>query len=459
VNTSTLFPSIASDKHSVQKQYNLDPNKSLKQGIWLYFILLIFEGTLRKWVLPGLSTPLLIIRDPVALWLVFTSWRRGLLPQNIFLSSMILVGLTGIYTAVLAGHGNIYVALFGARPLLIHFPLIFVIGRVFNREDVLKIGRILLWFVFPMTLLIALQFYSPQSAFVNRGVGGDMAGAGFGGAMDYFRPPGTFSFTNGTTLFYQLAATFILFFFIYPTLVNRFVLASATIGLLAAIPLSISRGLFFQIIVSIVFLVFAMTRNPKFMLRMLVAIIGVTIILILLSNLSFFQTAIEVFMSRFNDANETEGGLVKGVLGNRYLGWMLNALLSALDIPLLGNGLGIATNVAVALLTNPITSGKLIGIPDEEWSRTIYELGPILGLFVVFIRIGLDITIALSSFRKLASKDLLPWMLLSFGSLSLLQAQWAQPTSLGFCTLTAGLMIASLRPSAQQNSENLITAR
>ncbi|WP_317194755.1 hypothetical protein [Hymenobacter telluris] len=459
MNTRTLSPFIASDKHGVQEWHNVDRNKSLKQGIWLYFVLLIFEGALRKWVLPGLSTPLLIIRDPVALWLVFTAWRRGLLPQNIFLSGMAFVGITGIYTAILAGHGNIYVALFGARPLLIHFPLIFVIGRVFNREDVLRIGKTLLWLVFPMTVLIALQFYSPQSAFVNRGVGGDMAGAGFGGAMDYFRPPGTFSFTNGTTLFYQLSATFILFFLIHPVRINRLVLVAATIGLLAAIPLSISRGLFFQVIVSVVFLVFAMTRNPKFMLRILGAIVAVASILILLNNISFFQTATEVFMSRFTDANEVEGGLVKGVIGNRYLGWMLGALSSALDIPLLGNGLGIATNVAVAVLTDPVTNSKVIGTPDEEWGRTIYELGPILGLAVVFIRVGLDLTIAFASYRKLVRKDLLPWMLLSFGSLTLLQAQWAQPTSLGFCTLIAGLMIASLRSSVPKPSEALKVAQ
>ncbi|MBC6609134.1 hypothetical protein H8B13_20110 [Hymenobacter sp. BT188] len=423
-----------------------DPNKSLKLGIWLYFILLIFEGALRKWIFPGLANPLLIIRDPIALWLVGTAWRRGLLPQNFFLSGMVLVGVTGIYTAVLAGHGNLYVALFGARALLIHFPLIFVIGSIFAYEDVLKLGRALLWLVPPMTILIALQFYSPQSALVNRGVGGDLAGAGFGGALGYFRPPGTFSFTNGTTLFYQLAATFILFFLVHPTRVNRLALVSATIGLLAAIPLSISRALFFQVVVSVIFLLFAMTRNPKFILRILGAVVISVLIIAVLSELSFFQTSIEVFMARFTEANEQEGGLVDGVLGERYLGWMAAALFSSFDVPLLGNGLGIATNVAVAVLTDPIMQAKVRGIPDEEWGRTISELGPILGLLVIFLRLGLTFKIALACFRRLAVKDLLPWMLLSFGSLSLLQAQWAQPTSLGFCTLIGGLMIASLSP-------------
>ena len=35
--------------------------------IWVYFFLLMFEGVLRKWVLPGMSDPLMLIRDPFLL--------------------------------------------------------------------------------------------------------------------------------------------------------------------------------------------------------------------------------------------------------------------------------------------------------------------------------------------------------------------------------------------------------
>jgi hypothetical protein len=41
--------------------------------------------------------------------------------------------------------------------------------------------------------------------------------------------------------------------------------------------------------------------------------------------------------------------------------------------------------------------------------------------------------------------DLLPWILASFGLMNLAQGGWAQPTSLGFGTLIAGLMVAALR--------------
>src|SRR5690606_5307975 len=100
-----------------------DRDRLLKQGIWLYFLLLIFEGALRKWFLPGLSTPLLLIRDPISLWLIIKVWQRGLLPSNFYLTGIVLVGTAGIFTAIFIGHGSLPVALFGARILLVHFPL------------------------------------------------------------------------------------------------------------------------------------------------------------------------------------------------------------------------------------------------------------------------------------------------------------------------------------------------
>src|SRR3954469_17205994 len=97
-------------------------NLQLKQAVWLYFLLLIFEGALRKWILPGLSTPLLLVRDPIAIWLVLKGWEKNFFSSNIFVFSMILIGVIGIYTAVFLGHGNLWVAVYGARIMFFHFP-------------------------------------------------------------------------------------------------------------------------------------------------------------------------------------------------------------------------------------------------------------------------------------------------------------------------------------------------
>lgn len=415
-------------------------NSLLKRVVWTYILLLIFEGALRKWILPELATPLLIVRDPLALWLLFKTWERGQLPANGYLTTMVLVGSLGIFAASFLGHGNLAVAMYGARVYLLHLPLIFVIGRVFNYQDVILVGKFLLWLAVPMTVLITLQFYSPQSAWVNRGVGGDLEGAGFGGAMGFFRPPGTFSFTNGNTLYYSLLGCFVLYFWLERKDISRILLICASVCLIAAIPLSISRGLFFQAGVTVIFAFLAISRRPKFFKQFMGIMIGGTFALLFLSNVELFQTATDAFSARYESANSTEGGL-EGVLGNRYIGGMVNSVAGSADFPFFGYGVGFGSNVGLMLL--PGMQGARIS--DQEWERIIIELGTIMGLIVIFLRISFSIKIAVASYKSLVHGNLLPWMILSLGFLNILQAQWAQPTSLGFSVLIGGLMIAALR--------------
>jgi hypothetical protein len=355
------------------------------------------------------------------------------------MAGMVLIGIVGIFTATLLGHGSIPVALYGARILLLHFPLMFVIGRIFTREDVVKMGRITLWISIPMIVLVILQFYSPQSAWVNRGVGGNMEGAGFSGTVDFFRPPGTFSFTSGNVLFFTFVASFIFYFLLNPKDINWISLIGATISLLISIPTSISRTLLFQVGIAFIFALSAVFRKPKYIKKLIPAGIGGVILLIGLSQTSFFQTAIGAFSSRFEVANEIEGGM-EGVLIDRYLGGMIGAITESSELPFWGHGLGMGTNVGSMLLTG----GTTFLISEGEWGRLIGELGILMGLASIFIRLSLCIKIALACYQKLVQGDILPWMLLSFGLLIIPQGQWAQPTSLGFSTLIGGLIIASL---------------
>ena len=426
-----------------KQQLPKDPNHILKLGIWVYFFLWIFEGALRKWFLPTLSMPLLIVRDPIVLWLIILASRRGLLKFNIYMAGMVFLGVVSLFTAVFLGHGDIAVAIYGARTLLLYFPMIFVIGQVFNQEDVIKIGRIMVIIAIPMTILLGLQFYSTQSDWVNRGVGGDEAGAGFGGAMGYFRPPGTFSFTNGTTCFYSFLAPFLLYFWLNTKKINLLILTAATAALVAAIPLSISRGLFFQVGVSVIFLVIAVTRNPKYFGKILVASFLVIVALMAFSKASFFKIATAAFTDRFEGANDAEGGLVEGVIGERFFGQLIKAITGSSDQSAFGFGVGSGTSLGAKLLNND----SILNLADFEWMREIGELG-LMGLLVILLRMGLAIKISLASYKKLASGIILPWLLMSVGVLMVTQGQWHQPTALGFCALSGGIWLASFRSAA-----------
>jgi len=427
-----------------------DSYQNIKKGIWIYFILIVFEGALRKWVLPGLATPLLLIRDPVAIWLIIAAWKKGVFIFNTYVIIIFIIGIVGLFTAVFLGHGNALVAIYGVRTLVLHFPLIFVIGNVFNREDVLKIGRCMVWLTIPMTVLLVLQFYSPQGAWVNRGIGGDTEGGGFAGALGFFRPPATFSFTNGTALFYSLAACFIFYFWLVPQVqIKKSILICASIALLMSIPLSISRTLFFSIIITLGFVVLATFVNRKSILRVMLVGILVIGIFLVLSQTSTFHTATEAFTSRFTGASESEGGL-QGTLQTRYAGGLLGAIINSDAIPFWGYGIGMGTNVGSVLLT-----GKTqFLVAEGEWGRLIGELGLLMGLIVIIIRLMVTGKIALASFRNLLLGDFLPWIMLSYCLITLPQAQWSQPTALGFSIFAAGITVAALRLSKNTDDVN-----
>jgi hypothetical protein len=414
---------------------------SIKKGIWLYFFLIMFEGAFRKWFLPSLAGPLLIIRDPLALWILMTAFKHDLMNLKFSTVMVAAIGFFSIYTAFFIGHGNIYVALFGARILLLNFPLMFVIAQVFDLEDVKKVAKTTCIICIPMVLLIMLQFYSPQTAWINKTVGGE-AGGGFDGALNFYRPPGTFSFTNGNTLFFDLAACFVIYFWFNSKEISRVLLISSTIALLLAIPFSMSRSLFFQVIISIIFALIPSLSRPKYIAGLIFILTVVFGVFVLLSFTSYFHTATLAFNARLDNGNRAEGG-IDGVLLNRFLGGLIEAVKLSPNQPFFGYGIGMGTNAGSVLLSG----SRVFLISEGEWGRIIGEIGPILGLTVIFIRLKLAASMLYQSFKRIRSGSLLPWIMSSVGIIWIAQGGWAQPTSLGFCTITTGLILAALKHS------------
>ena len=117
--------------------------------------------------------------------------------------------------------------------------------------------------------------------------------------------------------------------------------------------------------------------------------------------------------------------------------------------------MGMGTNAGSQLLTGKVN----FLIAEEEWPRLIGEMGTLLGIFAILIRVGLSVKITAVCFRKLKLDDCLAWMVLSFEILLLVKGQLGQPVSLGFFTLGGGLVIAALKPGKnldEQKSKNFI---
>ena len=157
-----------------------------------------------------------------------------------------------------------------------------------------------------------------------------------------------------------------------------------------------------------------------------------------LSQFGFFQTAVLTFSDRFNSASTVEGGL-EGTLIDRFLGGMYGSITNS-NASFSGMGIGLGTNAGAKLMTGR----RDFLIAEGEWGRLIGEMGFLLGFAVILLRGTLVFQLINASWKEISEGSLLPWMLMSFGALSILQGQWAQPTALGFSILVGGLAIASL---------------
>ena len=145
----------------------------IKKLLWAYFLLLLFEGALRKWFFSGLSQGLLIIRDPVVIWIYYLCYAQGIFPlNNKYLIKCFQWVILAAILSILINQAHPLTIAYGARTNLLHFPLIFVIARVITWQDVLNFGKAFLVLALPMTWIVAQQFQGDAQDIINTAAGG-----------------------------------------------------------------------------------------------------------------------------------------------------------------------------------------------------------------------------------------------------------------------------------------------
>lgn len=415
----------------------------LRQLLWLYFLLLIFEGALRKWLLPGLSGPLLVVRDPVAL---LALWRGApLLLQNRvqpWLQWLFGIALAAFFLAMVVGHGDLITALFGTRILLIHLPLIFLYASAFDRDGVLRFAKVLLVISIPMTVLMVTQSNLPDSHILNVAPGGDESAA-FTGALGRSRPPGTFSFTNGLVAFYVLAASalFARLYGMRPTQRRLLLILAAGISLVVAAPVSISRALLFGYCLVLLAVITSLLLTRTRLLPLISGFMALLLVFLIGSNIPAFRDATDAFSARWTQANASEGGDqgALGVFQVRVLGGFTGAFETRDSAPILGFGIGMGSNVGAQRLAGE----RRFLIAEASWESTLGEMGLLLGFVFITWRVALGWFLLRLSLRSATHGNPLPLIFLRSSFLRVLNGGLNQPTALGFVVVTAGLTFAA----------------
>jgi hypothetical protein len=424
----------------------------VRRLIWLYFWLLLFEGALRKWVLPDLSNPLLLVRDPVLVAIYLLAIPAKVFPRNGWTLALIVIGFLSLTATVaqlwmyLPPERIGLIAGYGFRCNFFHLPLIFVMAKVLQPADVKRFGWWTLALVVPMTALLVVQFQAAPDAFVNRTAGGE--GEMMMSALGKVRTAGTFSFVTGIIAYFALATGFLVWAVLRRTVYKNWLLALAGSALVIGIAVSGSRSVVGACTVVVASLVVVLFLRPDAVNRFGQTLVVVVVLGFIVSRTPIFKEGFSVLSTRFTEAAEaTEESIALGLV-TRVLGDFGEAfyILGTGKAPFLGYGLGIGTNVGARLLGH---SGFLL--TEGEWARIFLEMGPVLGVIYAGLRFALVVWIGILCLRSVKLGNVLPLLLFSSSFMPMLSGQFGQPTILGFAVFTTGLALAA------KNEEQLLT--
>jgi len=350
---------------------------------WVYFIyvLMLIEGPLRKWFLPGLAGPLTVLRDPFVIALYgYCLANRLMLRRGIaekWLGFAVAASIFGLLQYANNGFGLTGWAL-GLRSYWLYMPLAFVIARCFTYNDLIRFLRVNMWIAIPYATLVATQYSSGAGSFINWGVGADEGGS-LGLSDGIVRPFGLFSYTAPNVQF--TSAVIAMFLALYltkrtvqPSLPIFFVmmLSVAAMGVLTG-----SRSIYFEVAIMIVGTIIAllMQLHKKGSLRQIVSLIGFLVVAAVVF-VQLFPDMLQAMGTRFEVAARSEGSF-----GNRIYYNIFSFVEAYATAPFLGHGIGAGA---------PGVS-KVIGLPnliygEGDLTRNVNELGIVLGSLFLILR-------------------------------------------------------------------------
>jgi hypothetical protein len=419
--------------------------RPLRRLIGLYIFLWIFEGALRKWILPQLSNPLLVVRDPVLLLIYAIALSKGLFPRNGLVTATLVIGFFSVLASFTAEVVNFKIIAFGFRADFLHLPLVFLMPKVVGLSQIRVYAKWFCLIAIPMAILVLVQFTSPPSAKVNVGAGGGESGQ-IESALGKIRPPGTFSYNNGLTGFSAMVAAFILAQVLQRNLMDQKIFRLAAPALVVMVAMSGSRtslGIFALVVAALIFICFL---RPDYFQRSKALLGWAILIFIAFLTLDVFKDVAGVFGERFNASGQ---GVAKGFIG-RFLGQFLSPFDALAAAPTLGIGLGMGTNAAAGMLYGE----RLFLVAEGELQRVIYETGPVLGFAFIFLRLGIVVHLFRQSLHSLRSTgNALPLLMFAGCFNEFIQGQFGQPTSLGYAIVGGSLCLASTRDAERVMEE------
>ena len=383
------------------------------------FMVIVFEGAVRKWVTTSVTLPLILLRDLLAIGLIVHAWRGGHLrrykkvAKAMFAWSCLVLGWGLLQVA--GGESSPILLIIGLRFWLLYLWFAVAAAASMNESDYRAAVLLAACMMLVMAPLAVLQHFSPPGAPINAQTEGDEEGV-FVVVAGVVRTTGTFSFTAGYAYFMALAAPVVFGVLAASKRTKPQTLFALAVFIAFAVGALVSGSRTAVVSSALMFsaflfgrLLFSKMRNKG------AAAATVVVSLALVAGAAFFfQEAIEVTQTRFESAAAQEdfwGRIQWFIVGEP---WVLDFMTW------LGAGIGYGSNLATFVRTG---SSGFFPLAESESGRILLE-GGLLGLAFVALK-AVVLTIGLFKSFRLSSRVNSPFPLLVWLTTAIALVTWS----------------------------------
>jgi hypothetical protein len=363
-----------------------------RQALIAVLVLVIFEGALRKWILPQASDLLYFLKDLVLIPVYLSRFgtqrateNKVVIPEALkfLLGVNVLWCLIQIFNPAL---GSPLVGILGLRAYLFYIPLMWLIPQIFaDQEAFVRFLRYYLLLSIPVGVLGIVQYFAPASSPINVYV----ADAAIATVGENARITGTFSFLTGYAMYLMIN-----FSLLIPLLLSRqprkwqWVTFIELVLIVANALMTGSRSVVLaQILILVGFFSIYVLLRPAYWLSLVLKFaLPATVLCIAL--FFVFQPALDSFIYRATTSDSISG---------RLTWYWRNAYDFIPHAGLSGYGTG-ATHAGGQTLRRQLglPAGETIPVAYEpEMGRVMLELGP----FGFLLWYGLRIYLAILHWR------------------------------------------------------------
>ena len=373
-----------------------------QQALFGVFVLVVFEGALRKWAFPSAQAQIYLVKDAIllAVYLGFVLDARRNQPVLRDMTSikvvLLLAFIFSCFEVLNPNSPSILVGLMGLKAYFLYVPIAFILPYAFkSREHLFHMIWRYLVLVIPVALLGFIQVAAGPDSFLNTYVSHNENAPGLAhfGYENIVRTSGTFSYISGYTAF----LTFVAFLAIGYNwangwrIKNNIVPVVALILVVGAMFTTGSRAPVYTLVATGPVILWLAAIG-----RVLPTRIAVRLCLLLpiaaFVALNLSPRAVDAFTQRVNEQ-------VSDSTAYRLLSPVNQTIWALSDGRALGTGIGTTHPSAFTIMgtQEPSWLGDLW--PEDEPARVTVELG-LIGLMLIylprFLIIGLALRWALS---------------------------------------------------------------